>query len=173
MPIRTSHTGDKRAAGTRLSLNGLAGASCVVRRCAPEVRPARTEPCRQPGPRWALGRGAPRGQPRQVRAARLKQLDEQVLRIERAVQRASGQLRFVEPKSLRARRVPPVPQVAMVAFNAHRARQARERLAAGDGWHDGDLIFASAIGTPMEPRNVNRRFNEPTGDVRSRLAPVA
>jgi integrase len=48
----------------------------------------------------------------------------------------------------------------MVAFNAHRARRARERLAAGDGWHDGDLIFASAIGTPMEPRNVNRRFNE-------------
>ena len=30
----------------------------------------RTEPCRQPGPRWASGRGAPRGQPRQVRAAR-------------------------------------------------------------------------------------------------------
>jgi integrase len=33
-------------------------------------------------------------------------------------------------------------------------------LAAGDRWHDGDLIFASSVGTPMEPRNVNRRFNE-------------
>jgi integrase len=39
-------------------------------------------------------------------------------------------------------------------------RQARERLAAGDSWQDGDLISASSIGTPMEPRNVNRRFNE-------------
>jgi integrase len=85
---------------------------------------------------------------------------DQVLRIERAVQRASGQLRFVEPKTLRSRHVLPVPQVAMAAFNGHRVRQARERLAAGDRWHDGDLIFASSVGTPMEPRNVNRRFNE-------------
>jgi hypothetical protein len=48
----------------------------------------------------------------------------------------------------------------MAAFDAHRARQVRERLAAGDGWQDRDLIFASSVGTPMEPRNVNRRFNE-------------
>jgi integrase len=85
---------------------------------------------------------------------------DHVLCIERAVHRAAGQLRFVEPKTPRSRRVPPVPQVAMAAFNAHRARQARERLAAGDSWHDGDLISASSIGTPMEPRNVNRRLNE-------------
>jgi integrase len=85
---------------------------------------------------------------------------DHVLRIERAVQRTAGQLRFVEPKTPRSRRVLPVPQVAVAAFSAHRARQARERLAAGDSWHDDDLIFASSVGTPMEPRNVNRRFNE-------------
>jgi integrase len=85
---------------------------------------------------------------------------DHVLSIERAVQRAAGQLRFVEPKTPRSCRVLPVPKVAMAAFNAHRARQFRERLAAGDSWHGGDLIFASSIGTPMEPRNVNRRFNE-------------
>lgn len=33
-------------------------------------------------------------------------------------------------------------------------------MVAGDSWHDEDLIFASSVGTPMEPRNVNRRFNE-------------
>jgi integrase len=48
----------------------------------------------------------------------------------------------------------------MAAFNAHRMQQARERLAAGDSWHDGALIFVSSIGTPMEPQNVNRRFDE-------------
>jgi hypothetical protein len=42
----------------------------------------------------------------------------------------------------------------MATFNAHGARQAREGFAAGDSWHDGDLISASSIGTPMEPRNV-------------------
>jgi integrase len=38
-------------------------------------------------------------------------------------------------------------------------RQAKERLAAGL-WEDHGLVFASTIGTPMEPRNVNRRFEE-------------
>jgi hypothetical protein len=87
---------------------------------------------------------------------RCRDLDpgDHVLRIERAVHRAAGQLRFVEPKTPRSRRVLLVPEMAMAAFNAHGARQARERLAAGDSWHDGDLISASSIGTPMEPRNV-------------------
>jgi hypothetical protein len=93
---------------------------------------------------------------------RCRDLDpgDHVLRIERAVHRAAGELRFVEPKTPRSRRVLLVPEIAMAAFNAHRVRQARERLAAGDSWHDGDLISASSIGTPMEPRNVKRRFNE-------------
>ena len=106
--------------------------------------------------------GAPQMQLKGSSSRRCRDLDpgDHVSRIERAVQRASGQLRFVDPKMPRARRVLPVPQVAMAAFNAHRARQARERLAAGDSWQDGDLISASSIGTPMEPRNVNRRLNE-------------
>ncbi len=110
----------------------------------------------------ALTMGLRRGELLGLRWSDLDPVDH-VLRIERAVQRAAGQLRFVEPKSQRSRRVLPVPQVAMAAFNAHRARQARERLAAGDSWHDEDLIFASSIGTPMEPRNVNRRFDELRG----------
>jgi len=107
----------------------------------------------------ALTMGLRRGELLGLQWSDLDHVDH-MLRIERAVQRAAGQLRFVEPKTPRSRRVLPVPQVSMAAFNAHRARQVRERLAAGDSWHDGDLIFASSIGTPMEPRNVNRRFNE-------------
>ena len=107
----------------------------------------------------ALTMGLRRGELLGLRWSDLDPADH-VLRIERAIQRAMGQLRFVEPKTPRSRRVLPVPQVAMAAFNAHRARQARERVAAGDSWHDEDLIFSSSIGTPMEPRNVNRRFDE-------------
>jgi integrase len=33
-------------------------------------------------------------------------------------------------------------------------------LAAGELWEDQGLVFASTIGTPMEPRNVNRRFEQ-------------
>jgi integrase len=39
---------------------------------------------------------------------------------------------------------------------AHRERQAQERLAAADYWLDQDLVFATEIGTPLEPRSVLR-----------------
>lgn len=35
-----------------------------------------------------------------------------------------------------------------------------ERLALGDAWREHGLVFASSIGTPIEPRNVNRRWDE-------------
>ncbi len=36
--------------------------------------------------------------------------------------------------------------------------QQIERQFAGDDWHENDLIFASTIGTPTEPRNLFREF---------------
>jgi integrase len=35
-----------------------------------------------------------------------------------------------------------------------------ERQALGEAWRDHGLVFASSIGTPVEPRNVNRRWDE-------------
>ncbi|HEY8600582.1 MAG TPA: site-specific integrase, partial [Thermomicrobiales bacterium] len=40
----------------------------------------------------------------------------------------------------------------------HRDRQADERLCAGARWREWDLVFPSTIGTPMDARNVLRRF---------------
>ena len=37
-------------------------------------------------------------------------------------------------------------------------RQLEARLAAGGRWLDGGFVFASSIGTPLEPRNVTRQF---------------
>jgi integrase len=42
----------------------------------------------------------------------------------------------------------------------HRARQDAERLALGGAWRDHDLVFAFSRGTPVEPPNVNRRWDE-------------
>jgi hypothetical protein len=39
-------------------------------------------------------------------------------------------------------------------------RQDGERRALGDVWQDHGLVFPSSIGTPIEPRNVNRRWDE-------------
>ena len=39
-------------------------------------------------------------------------------------------------------------------------RQDAERQALGEAWREHGLVFASSIGTPVEPRNVNRRWDE-------------
>ena len=50
----------------------------------------------------------------------------------------------------------PLPALAVDALREHRARQAAERLAAGPAWTDSGLVFTTARGTPIEPRNLNR-----------------
>jgi hypothetical protein len=49
-------------------------------------------------------------------------------------------------------------QSAVEVLRAHRIQQAAEQLAAAEAWRDSDLVFTTEVGTPLEPRNVLRRF---------------
>ncbi len=81
------------------------------------------------------------------------------LSVLRALQRIEGKLQLVELKTRRSRRSISLPQVALAALQAHRARQLEEQHRAGDAWrNDAGLIFTTARGTPLEPRNVVRTF---------------
>ncbi len=40
----------------------------------------------------------------------------------------------------------------------HRRKQGQERLSAGELWEDHGLVFASEVGTPLDPSNVRRTF---------------
>lgn len=84
-------------------------------------------------------------------------LDKATLRVSGTLQRISGELRISEPKTPRSRRVVPLPAVCHEALTSHRARQARERLAA-PSWPHPELVFTTSLGTPIEPRNLNRHF---------------
>lgn len=42
----------------------------------------------------------------------------------------------------------------------HRVEQDREAAARGEAWHDSGLVFTSAHGTPVDPRNFFGRFKE-------------
>jgi len=44
------------------------------------------------------------------------------------------------------------------ALREHRERQAKDRLSAGAPWKDHGLVFASAVGTPLDDHNVRRQF---------------
>ncbi len=48
-----------------------------------------------------------------------------------------------------------LPPIAVEALRGHRAEQARQQLAARS-WRDPDLVFASPVGTLLEPRNALR-----------------
>jgi hypothetical protein len=76
------------------------------------------------------------------------------------MQRVDGKLQIVELKTSSARRTVVLPQLAVRHLQEHKKRQDREHLALGDTWREHGLVFASSIGTPIEPRNVNRRWDE-------------
>jgi integrase len=85
-------------------------------------------------------------------------LDRKELRVRRGLQRVSGHLIFVEPKTSGSRRAVSLTSLAVEALLAQRARQRELRLLAGSRWRDGGLVFTTGIGTPLEPRNVLRDF---------------
>ena len=51
-----------------------------------------------------------------------------------------------------------LPPMAADALRAHRKRQAAERLAVGEAWEDQGLVFASSVGTPLDPSNLRNVF---------------
>lgn len=86
-------------------------------------------------------------------------LDAGTLRVRQTVQRVRGELIVGVTKTRGSERVVPLPEPTRQALIAHRARQASERLAAGSLWADHDLVFPTSVGTPMEPRSLNRHFD--------------
>jgi len=61
-------------------------------------------------------------------------------------------------KTKKSRRTLRLPAAAVEALRAQRVRQSEERLKAGPGWQDGGLVFASAVGTPLDASHVRRAF---------------
>jgi len=61
-------------------------------------------------------------------------------------------------RSVGGRRTIALPPAAAEAVRSHRKRQAEERLRAGEAWTDQGLVFASEIGTPLDPSDLRRTF---------------
>jgi len=80
------------------------------------------------------------------------------LRVRQALQRQGNELKFVEPKSERSRRLVSLPAFAIEALKSHQSAQQGEQLLAGSKWVESGLVFTSTIGTPLDERNVRRVF---------------
>jgi integrase len=64
------------------------------------------------------------------------------------------------PKSARSRRSLALDPETVRILREHRDVQQLERDFAGDAYQDSDLVFATALGTPIQPGRVTERFRE-------------
>jgi integrase len=77
------------------------------------------------------------------------------------LQRVRGKLDpCVEPKTEKSRRTVGLPPAVVQALVDHRASQRKEKLRHLPLWQDSDLIFTSQIGSPLDPSDVARGFQE-------------
>jgi integrase len=77
------------------------------------------------------------------------------LRIARTLVRLAHGLEFNEPKTASGRRTIPLGPKAIDALRAHRVQQTMERERNGlPKATDTDLVFASELGTPIDPSNL-------------------
>jgi integrase len=63
-------------------------------------------------------------------------------------------------KTQKSRRTLRLPVAVVDAVRAHKVKQAGDRLFAGALWRDHGLVFASAVGTPLDPSHVRRGFRK-------------
>ena len=83
-------------------------------------------------------------------------LDAGLLAVRGTLGLVGGRLMITEPKTDRSRRTVPIPPALVAMLRGHRADQAAERLAARNQWKDHGLVFASELGTPVDPPNILR-----------------
>jgi integrase len=72
--------------------------------------------------------------------------------------RVAGALIVTTPKTRSSRRVLAPSEGVMRMLRAHRLAQLEDRMRAGSVWAGSGHVFASAAGTPIDPRNVLRSF---------------
>ncbi|MEC1744166.1 site-specific integrase [Schinkia azotoformans] len=63
-----------------------------------------------------------------------------------------------ETKTLTSRRMIDIDEITISALKKQKKLIAQDKLLAGMEYEDHDLVVCTALGKPMNPRNVNRKF---------------
>ena len=86
--------------------------------------------------------------------------NERTLSVRRSLKRENNQLRFGPPKTNGSSRTLKMSIQLTSALQRHATKQQRQRVAAGELWHEFDLVVATEMGTPVDPSNARRALNE-------------
>ncbi|PRY46604.1 site-specific integrase [Umezawaea tangerina] len=85
--------------------------------------------------------------------------DNLELAINHQLQRAGGELLHRETKTEASDDTLPLPVIVVAALRLRKAAQEADRKAAGAAWQASDLVFTTAFGNPVDPRNFNRSWD--------------
>lgn len=77
-----------------------------------------------------------------------------------SLQRVRGHVVITLPKTEESERVVALPAAAIAELKRNRAAQSERRLLAGELWEEGDLVFDSGLGGPMDPSEFSRAFKK-------------
>lgn len=81
-------------------------------------------------------------------------LDNRTLSVTHSVQRVDGKLRELPTKTRRSTRTVPLPAMVHQALMTHRAAT----MPSSEYFPEPVYVFGTKIGTPMEPRNLTRKW---------------
>jgi integrase len=87
-------------------------------------------------------------------------LDAGALTIQRTLLQTTrgGIPAYAPPKTAKSRRTIALPEEAVDALRQHRQQQLADRLTLGSDYAGNNLVFATALGTPLLHSNVHRSF---------------
>lgn len=88
-------------------------------------------------------------------------LERGTLHVGRSLVRESGSHKLGETTTRRGRRQVNLTPRAVAALKAHRKRKLEESVKLAGLYEDGGLIFATNVGTPLNPKNVVKRSFKP------------
>ena len=88
-------------------------------------------------------------------------LERATLRVGRALVREGGRHTLGKTKTRRGRRLVNLTPLAVAALKAHRKGQLEQRVELAGMYEDHGLVFASKIGTPLNPENLVKRSFKP------------
>jgi len=86
-------------------------------------------------------------------------LDQAEVTISWQLQRVGGQLLHRETKTEGSDVTLPLPPICLAALQLRRRQQQEARSAAGNAWQASGLVFTTRYGTPIEPRNFSRSYD--------------
>ncbi|MFE7646460.1 site-specific integrase [Streptomyces phaeoluteigriseus] len=85
-------------------------------------------------------------------------LDAGEISVQMQLQRINRRLVHDETKTEASTAVLPLPEICVAALRRRQKERELAKQAAGELWSDSDFVFTTRYGTPIEPRNFNRRF---------------